>query len=108
MDSDDAMVALAASELVGDELDQDHELCLWGDELGKARRRAHMQLLKLAMAACNAIAIAEMESIAAANDIGILAWVAGGGQSGQPGCWAARQPATHARQLDLISKFASY
>ena len=51
MDSDDAMVAPAASELVGDELDQDHDLCLWGDELGKARCKARTQLLKLAMAA---------------------------------------------------------
>jgi hypothetical protein len=72
MDSDDAMVAPAASELVGDELDQDHELCLWGDELGKARRRARMQLLKLAMAAWNANVLAEMKAIATANDYGIL------------------------------------
>ena len=67
MDSDDAMVAPAASELVGDELDQDHELCLWGDELGKAHRRARMQLLKLAMVAWNANVLAEMKAIATAN-----------------------------------------
>ena len=72
MDSDDAMVAPAASELVGDELDQDHELCLWGDELGKARRRARMQLLKLAMAAWNANVLAEMKAIATANDYGVF------------------------------------
>ena len=59
MDSDDAMV--------GDELDQDHELCLWGDELGKARRRARMQLLKLAMAAWDANVLAEVKAIATAN-----------------------------------------
>ena len=72
MDPDDAMVAPAASELVGDELDNDHELRLWANEFYKDRRKCRMQLLKLATAACNAIAIAEMESIAAANDIGIL------------------------------------
>ena len=72
MDPDDEMVAPAASELVCDELDNDHELCLSANEFDKARRRCRMQLLKLAMAAWNAIAIAEMESIAAANDIGIL------------------------------------
>ena len=75
MDSDDAMVAPAASELVGDELDQDHELCLWGDELGNAHRthrRARMQLLKLAMAAWNANVLAEMKAIATANDYGIF------------------------------------
>ena len=72
MDSDDAMVAPAASELVGDELDQDHELCLWGDELGNAHRRARMQLLKLAMAAWNANVLAEMKAIATANDYGVF------------------------------------
>ena len=34
MDPNDAMVAPAASELVGDELDQAYELCFWADELG--------------------------------------------------------------------------
>ena len=33
MDPNDAMVAPAASEMVGGELDQGHELCLWADEL---------------------------------------------------------------------------
>ena len=65
-------LAPAASELVGDELDNDHELRLWANEFYKDRRKCRMQLLKLATAACNAIAIAEMGSIAAANGIGML------------------------------------
>ena len=32
-------MAPAASELVDDELDQGHELCLWADELDEACRR---------------------------------------------------------------------
>ena len=72
MDPDDAMVAPAASELIDGEIDQGHELCLWGDELDEARRKGRMQLLRLTMAARNAIAVAEMEAIVAANDCGIL------------------------------------
>ena len=34
MDPDDAMVAPAASELVGGELGHDHELRLWADKWG--------------------------------------------------------------------------
>ena len=72
MDQDDAMVAPAASELVDEELDQGHELCLWANELDEARRRGRMQLLKLAMAAWNAIVVAENQAIATANDYGVL------------------------------------
>ena len=69
MDPDDVMVAPVANELVDDELDQGHELCLWADELDEARRRGRMQLLKLATAAWNAKQLRQQMTMASCTNM---------------------------------------